>query len=85
MPSIVSTLKTDPLKFLKVFPIKISTTGASRVVDTVSYGQKTMSRMMGGQTVLMFNNSFTQFDDASKTETCKAHIVQAAPDRTLLA
>ncbi|MCP5086111.1 MAG: hypothetical protein GY952_04830 [Rhodobacteraceae bacterium] len=78
MPTIVATLKTNPLKFLKVFPIKISTTGASRVVNTVSYGQKTMSGMMGGQTVLMFTNSFTQFNEPSKTETCKAHIVQAA-------
>lgn len=78
MPTIVDTLKADPLKFLKVFPIKISTTGASGIDDNVSYGQKTMTGM-GGETVLMFNNNAmgTQFDDPSKIETCKAHIVQA--------
>lgn len=78
MPSIVDTLKADPLKFLSVFPIKISTSGVSRVVDNVSYGQKSMNVSMGGQTVLMFTNTFTQYDDTSKVETCKAHIVQAA-------
>lgn len=49
MPSIVDTLKADPLKFLSVFPIKISTLGVSRVVDNVSYGQKSMSASMGGK------------------------------------
>ena len=78
MPTIVDTLKADPLKFLKVFPIKISTSGASRIFDSISYGQKTMSKMAGGETVLMFNNTQgTQFDDSSKVETCKAHVVQA--------
>jgi hypothetical protein len=77
MPSIVETLKADPLKFLKVFPIKISTTGASRIVDNINYGQKTMSSMMGGQTVLAFNTGWIQFDDPTKSDTCKAHVVQA--------
>ena len=77
MPTIVATLKADPLKFLSVFPIKISTVGASKVAPTVSYGQKTMSSMMGGQTVLMFTNSVTQYNDPTSVQTCKAHVVRA--------
>ncbi len=78
MPTIVDTLKADPLKFLKVFPIKISTTGASRVFDSISYGQKTLYSQRERDVVLMFNNTQeSQFDDYSKVETCKAHVVQA--------
>ncbi len=74
MPKIVDTLKADPLKFLKVFPIKITTAGESCINDNVSYGQKSTS---GYPTELAFNTGYASFDDPTKTETCKAHIVKA--------
>jgi hypothetical protein len=74
MPKIVDVLKADPLKFLKAFPIKLGSVGASRLDPNVTYGQK---RQASGKSVLYFFNSWTQYDDQARVETTDAHIVQA--------
>lgn len=75
MPATIEVLANDPIKFLKTFPIKIGSVGASRYVERVSYGQK--RQMFGASPVLYFFNGPTQFDNPAQVETCPAHIVQA--------
>ena len=74
MPTVVDVLKSDPLKFLKTFPIKLGSVGASKLDANVKVGQK---RQVGGPPVLYFFNSITQFDNPAQVETISAHIVQA--------
>jgi len=69
MTATIDVLKANPLKFLKTFPIKISTGKASRLEPQVYYGKK------GND--LRFNTGFATADDPSTIETCAAHIVQA--------
>jgi len=74
MTSTLDVIINDPLKFLKAFPVKIGTVGASRVEEHVTYGQK---RQASGPPVLFFFNGPTQYDDQAKVEFCRAHIVKA--------
>lgn len=74
MPATIDIFKLDPLKFLKVFRVKIATSKASRIEPSVYYGKK--------RDDLRFD-TWPNVDEPSKAETCRAHIVQAkhgAPD-----
>ena len=72
----ISVLKSDPLKFLSAFPIKIAySSGDSKVVEQYYYGQKSG--------VLYFVNGFANIDEPGTAEVTKAHGVAAkrgAPD-----
>ena len=75
MPALIDVLKADPLKFLKAFRIKISTTRESRIAEMVYLGKK--------KDDLRFDTAMPNVDNPSEVETCRAHVVQArhgAPD-----
>jgi len=69
MPATIDVLMADPLKFLRTFPIKLSTAKASRVEERVYYGKK--------KNDLRFDTVMPNVDDPAKVEICRAHIVQA--------